>query len=300
MANGTTYTTRYYAKLLTCPNPTGNAPFVVNGRPNCSYGALTRIYSGVNTSYHALAVILKHRLTDNLEFQFNYTWSHGLDNGGNNSAFIDTNDQVDPSNPRADYGNSNQNVPNRFVLYAIYTTPKKFTGFLGYLLNEYQLSPSFAEQNGLPYSAGTTGSPTNAVTSAGLANSIGGGVNGSNGAARIDVLGRNHYQFPKTAVLDFRFSKHFTMKEKYNLELLIESFNILNHQNVTSVDSAAYSIATTQPTTTGGVTKPATATLTFRTNASNPTLPLFGVPTNSNSNLAYSPRQIQVGAKFHF
>jgi hypothetical protein len=300
LANGTTYTTRYYAKLKTCPNPTGKAPFVVNGRPNCSYGALTRIYSGVNTSYHALAVILKHRLTDNLEFQFNYTWSHSLDNGGNNSSFIDTNDQVDPANPRADYGNGNQNVPNRFVVYAIYTTPKKFTGFLGYLLNEYQLSPSFAEQNGLPYSAGTSGSPTNAFTSVGDANSIGGGVNGSNGASRIDVLGRNHFQFPKTAVLDFRFSKHFVVKENYNLELLVESFNILNHQNITNVNSTAYFVNTTQATTTGGVTKPATATLTFNTNSSNPLLPVFGVPSNSNSNLAYSPRQIQVGAKFHF
>jgi hypothetical protein len=66
------------------------------------------------------------------------------------------------------------------------------------------------------------------------------------------------------------------------------------------VNSTAYFVNTTQATTTGGVTKPATATLTFNTNSSNPLLPVFGVPSNSNSNLAYSPRQIQVGAKFHF
>jgi Carboxypeptidase regulatory-like domain/TonB dependent receptor len=296
LANGTTYTTRYYAKLTTCPSPTGSAPFVVNGRPNCSYGSLTRIYSGVNSSYHALAVIVKHRMTNNLEFQFNYTWSHGLDNGGNNATFNDTNDQVDPANPHADYGNSNQNVPNRFVMYAIYTTPKKYTGFMGYLLNGYQLSPSFAVQNGLPYSAGTSGSPTNALTSVGNASSIGGGVNGSNGAFRIDVLGRNHSQFPKSAVLDFRFSKHLVVKEKYDLELLVESFNVANHQNVTAVNTTAYAISTAQAS---GST-PAKATLTFNTNAANPTQPLYGTATNSNSNLAYSPRQIQVGAKFHF
>ena len=290
---GSTYTTKYYAKQ-------GTTATCLSQRPNCSYGALTNIYSGVNTNYHALAAILKHRMTNNLEFQMNYTWSHALDNGGNNSTFNDTNDQLDPSNPRADYGNSNQNVPNRLVMYSIYTTPKPFKGALGYLLNSYQLAPSFALQNGLPYSALTAGSPSNAFTSTGNASSIGGGANGSNGAARLDVLGRNQSENPKTAVLDFRFSKNFVVRERYNLELLLESFNVLNHQNVTAVNSTAYFVSTSQATTVGGVTTPPKATLTYNTSSANPTLALFGSPTNSNSNLSYSPRQIQVGAKFHF
>ncbi|MDQ2925759.1 MAG: TonB-dependent receptor, partial [Acidobacteriota bacterium] len=285
---GSTYTTRFYAKVPGC----------TSGRPNCNFGSLTRIYSGVNSSYHALAAILNHRATDNLEFQMNYTFSHGLDNGGNNSTFNDTNDQVDPANPRADHGNSNQNVPNRLVAYAIYTTPSKYKGALGYLLNGYQLSPSFAVQNGLPYSAGTSGSPSVARTSLGQANSIGGGVNGSNGAFRIDVLGRNGFKQPNTAVLDFRFSKHFAVTEHSNVELLIESFNLVNHQNVTAVNQTAYFIKTSQ--TTKGVTTTVPPTLTFNTSSSNPLQPLFGSVTNSNSNLAYSPRQVQVGAKFHF
>ncbi len=293
LAPGSTYTTKYFAKQ-------GTTATCLSQRPNCSYGALTRVYSGVNSNYHALAAILKHRMTNNLEFQANYTWSHALDFGGNNATFSDTNDQLDPTNPRLDKGNSNQNVPNRLVLYAIYTTPKPFKGALGYLLNEYQLSPSFAVQNGLPYSAATSGSPTNAQTSVGNQNSIGGGVNGSNGAFRIDALGKNQYQNPKSAVLDLRFSKHFVVKERYNLELLIESFNLLNHQNVTGVNTTAYAVATSQATTTGGVTTPAKATLTYNTSSVNALLPLFGTPTNSNSNLAYSPRQVQVGAKFHF
>jgi hypothetical protein len=300
LPNGSTYTTRYYAKLTTCPSPTGTGTPVVNGRPNCSFGSLTRIYSGVNSSYHALAAILNHRATKNLEFQMNYTFSHALDNGGNNATFNDTNDLVDPANPHGDYGNSNQNVPNRLVMFAIYTTPSKYKGALGYLLNGYQLSPSFAFQNGLPYSAGTSGSPSNALTSVGNASSIGGGVNGSNGAFRIDVLGRNGFRQPRTLVADFRFSKHFAVTEHSDVELLVESFNLANHQNVTGVNATAYFVATSQATTVGGVTTPAKATLTFNTSSANALLPLFGSTTNSNSNLSYSPRQIQVGAKFHF
>ncbi len=289
---GSTYTTRFYAKVPVagCTNS--------SGRPNCNFGSLTRIYSGVNSSYHALAAILNHRATNNLQFQMNYTFSHGLDNGGNNSTFNDTNDQVDPANPRADHGNSNQNVPNRLVAYAIYTTPSKYKGVLGYLLNAYQLSPSFAVQNGLPFSAGTSGSPSVAITSAGVAKSIGGGVNGSNGDNRIDVLGRNGFRRPNTAVLDFRFSKHFAVTEHSNLEVLIESFNLANHQNVTAVNQTAYFVKTSQ--TIKGVTTAVPPTLTFNTSSANPVQPLFGSVTNSNSNLAYSPRQVQVGAKFHF
>ena len=292
---GSTYSTKYFAKQ-------GTTATCASQRPNCKYGALTNVYSGVNSNYHALAAILKHRMTNNLEFQINYTWSHALDFGGNNSTFSDTNDQLDPSNPRADKGNSNQNVPNRLVMYAIYTTPKPFKGALGYLLNEYQISPSFAVQNGLPYSAATSGSPSAAQTSVGNQTSVGGGVNGSNGAARIDALGRNQFQNPKSAVLDLRFSKHFAVTEKANLEVLIESFNLLNHQNVTGVNSTAYFVATSQASTnaTTGVVTPAKATLTYNTSSANALQPLFGSPTNSNSNLAYSPRQVQVGAKFHF
>ena len=170
LAPGSVYTTRFYAKLRnTVASP------CLSQRPNCAYGSLTNIYSGVNSSYHALAAQLNHRLTKGLKFQVNYTWSHALDYGGNNSTFSDTNDLLDPANRRGDYGNSNQNVPNRLVMYAIYTTPKKYKGAPGYLLNEYELSPSFATQNGLPYSAATSGTPSSALTSSGNASSVGGG-----------------------------------------------------------------------------------------------------------------------------
>ncbi len=296
LANGSTYTTRFYGRA---PN-TAASP-CPSQRPNCKYGSLTNIYSGVNSSYHALVGSLSQKLTHGLEYQVNYTFSHALDNGENNSTFSDTNDVLDPLNRRGDYGNSNQNVPNRLVAYAVYTSPAIRKGLIGLLLNEYQVAPSFAIQNGLPFSAATSGTPTlfATPTSTSGTGGVGGGVNGSGGANRIDILGRNLYTQPRTQVLDLRLSKRFHLTESSNIELLIESFNLANHQNVTSVNSLAYTVSTTAASTTAGVTTPASSRLTYNTDNTG-ARSLFGSATNSNSNLSYSPRQVQVGARVHF
>lgn len=293
LANGSTYTAPFYAKQ-------GTTATCLSQRPNCAYGAMTAITSNANSNYHALAAQLKHQATRNLTFQANYTWSHALDFGVNNSTFTDTNDQVDPLRLRADYGNSNQNVPNRVVVFAVYTTPEYFKGgVLKYLFNSYGISPSFSGQSGLPYSAATSGTPqggsgqpSGAFTSIGVQSPIGGGVNGSNGAFRIEGL-RNKFQFKRDLVTDLRVSKQFRFGEATNLELLIESFNLANHQNVTSVNTTGYFVAASGAA--GGTGN----TITFNTNSSS-NAPVFGTPTNANSNLQYSPRQIQVGAKLHF
>ena len=296
LANGSTYTTNFFGRAA---NVNGSCP---SQRPNCKYGSLTNVFSGVNSSYHALVGSLAQKLSHGLSYQINYTFSHALDFGENNSTFSDTNDVLDPTNKRGDYGNSNQNVPNRFVAYAVYTTPRKYKGVKGLLLNEYELSPSFQMQSGLPYSAATTGTPTlyassSSTTGTGGVNSS---VNGSGGANRIDILGRNLFRQPRTLVGDLRFSKRFTITEATNIELLIESFNLANHQNVTAINSTAYNISTTAAVVKGGVvTTPSSSQLIFNTNNTG-SASLFGSTTNSNSSLNYSPRQVQVGARFHF
>lgn len=287
LPTGSVYTAPFYARQ-------GTTATCLSQRPDCRYGALTAVTSNINSNYHAMVAQVAHQVTHNLSFNANVTWSHALDFGTNNSTFSDTNDLTDPANFRADYGNSNQNVPVRAVAYATYTTPKYFHNqFLKYALNSWVLSPSFAGQSGLPYSAttsgtpqGGTGQPSGAWTSIGVQTPVGGGVNGSNGIFRIPGVGRNTYQFKRALVADLRISKKFDITEGTDFELLIESFNLANHQNVTGVNTTAYNLAATGAT--GGTGN----TLTF--NAP------FGTPTNVNSNLQYSPRQVQVGARVHF
>lgn len=153
---------------------------------------------------------------------------------------------------------------------------------MAYLTNDWELSPSFALQSGLPYNITTSGTPSGA---------IGPGINGSNGTFRVPGIARNAFSQPKTNVLDLRISKRFAITERAKLELLGESFNLINHQNVTSVNTLGYTLGSNA----GG------NTLTFNTSPTNPQASLFGATTATNSsNFQFAPRQIQIGARLQF
>lgn len=269
-----------------------------NGRLDGNYGSTTDIFSGVNSNYEALVASLSHRFTHHLQFNFNYTWSHALDFGENNTTFTNTNSLLDPFNQRAEYGNSNQNVPNRIVAYGIYETPSAFHGILGYLLNQYEIAPSYSGQNGLPYTAGVssgTGGTSefilpNGGTSLVKVTGIASSINGSGGTNRLPSFSRNDFSQTRTQVLDLRLSKRFDIHEKATIELLGEAFNLANHVNETSVTTTAYSYT---PGTAATSTAPATPnTLTYNTP--------FGTRSNANSSLVYSPRQVQLGVRVQF
>ncbi len=50
------------------------------------------------------------RRSKNLSYQFSYTYSHALDENSTNPGTI-----VNSYDEQADYGNSDQDIPNRFV-----------------------------------------------------------------------------------------------------------------------------------------------------------------------------------------
>jgi len=215
------------------------------------------------------------------QFDVNYTWSHALDYNQNESTSPSTNNWFDPwSNPRANYGNSTFNVPNRFVAWALLTWPGTATGWQRYFVNGWHLNPELQMQNGLPYSAGLSGT---------ISGAAGSGINGSGSSSYLLQLGRNTFRQPNTIVLDTRLQKDILVRERYNLQLLGEAFNLPNHVNVTSVNTTAYSISGTSlaysPFSPGnGIS-----------NQSG-----FGSITNANSNFVYSQRQIQLGLKLDF
>lgn len=288
LPNGAVFNTVFYGYQSGGTGSTKAPPVVDQGRPNTAYTSITDIFSGVNTNYEAMVIRVQHDMNKNIQFQANYTWSHALDYGQNNSTFTSTSTVLDPLSVRPDYGNALENVPNRFVVTAIATSPWNVTGWKSYLLNDYQFSPSFGGQNGVPYSAGISGSTTNLVDTAyasGFATGVGNSYNGNNGLIRAPLIQRDAFRQPATYVLDARVSKKFTIREGYQLEFLAESFNIPNHQNVTAVNTTAYSLGVVN-----GVN-----TLT-----ASPANGVFGATTNSNNNNIYTPRQIQLGLRFHF
>jgi hypothetical protein len=288
LANGSTFTSKFYAKALPTQQPTAACPSP-SQRPNCAFGSLTDIFSGVNSSYQGLVAQLNHRFSNHFQLNANYTWSHALDFGQNNQTATTANNLLDPQDIRQEYGNSITNVPNRLVVAGIVTAPWKYTGWKAYLLNDYEVSPSLALQSGLPYSIGTSGTLTTGYTASGSTlNAIGGGVNGSAGTARMPGFERNGFEQPRTIVTDLRLSKRFSVKERVKLEFLGEAFNVANHQNVTGVNMTAYTV--------GSVSATKTNTLTYTT-----AVPTFGATTFTNtSGFSFAPRQIQLGVRAQF
>jgi hypothetical protein len=288
--NSTTQTTAPGA-YITLPHGGKNPPlpngfvytttlFTGANRPNPNFGDILEIASNVNSKYNALAVQLNRRYSHGLSILSNFTWAHAQDFNPYIGTGVPTFNVFDPTDLRKEYGNSSLDVRHRFVFAGIYEPQVHINGWEKYLVDGWRIAPVLQIQNGLPYSPKVTGG-----TSAGEFKTIN-GVGSS--ADRIDILGRNQFTMPKTANVDLRVGKNFYLPDtrigSYRLEIFAEAFNLLNHQNITSVSNGAYSIPSGNATLQN--------TLNF--------LPSYGTYLNSNSNNIYSQRQMQLSARLHF
>jgi hypothetical protein len=282
---------------------------VANSAQNCSgsnAGPFTGYYhvldfkSEVNSNYHALAISVNHRYSNNFSMLTNFTWAHALDDNPYLSTGYGTaSEYLDPLNPAGDYATSSLNVRHRFVAAATYRTNiPSLSSWKKEAFNGWGFAPIVQMQNGLPYSPGINGS---------ISGSLYGGVLGAGGTPRVPELGRNIYTMPKTAVVDLRISKSFYLNrgnERYRFEIMGEAFNLLNHQNITSVNTTAYCITNGSPTipSATSVCTPAQAG-SFATNPSGYYLvanPAFGTYLNSNSNTVMTSRQMQIAGRLYF
>jgi hypothetical protein len=265
LACGTAVPTAYYVK-----------PYV-----DSHYGSITEVVSNINSSYNGLSFDLTNNSNKYAQFDANFTWSHALDFNQNESTGPSTNNWWDPNgNARANYGNSSFNVPTRFVAWALLNYPVAASGWKRYVEDGWHMNPVIQVQNGLPYSAGLSGT---------ISGAAGSGINGSSTSSWLVQTGRNSFKQPTTFVFDTRVQKDLHLTERMNIELVAEGFNLLNFVNVTGVNSTAYSISGSSikysPLVKGtGLT----------------TQSGFGAITNADSNFVYSQRQIQLGMKLDF
>jgi hypothetical protein len=279
LRNGATYQVPTYFYGATNSGYASGNPNLF-GTAGADYTSISEMVSNINSSYNALVAEIRNRSLKSITFDANYTWSHSLDFAQNNDTGGAVNAWYDPfGNARVNYGNSNNNVPNRFVTYAIYKFPNLHsTNWAKYITNDWSLDDSFQMQNGLPYTAGVTGEWSNGLNS---------GWNGSGGSSVIPLIGRNTLKYPRKIVDDMRIQKTIAFERGYNLQLMLNAFNVANHQNVDGfVTTNAYSLSGYTATYQG---QPGT------TNSG------FGVPNSSNnSSFLYTPRQIEIAARFEF
>jgi hypothetical protein len=80
-----------------------------------------------SSNYNGLLFTVDKNLSQGLRFEFNYTWSHSIDNtsqsANNNALFSDTEFICDILRPRACRGNSDFDVRQELTSYVIYDLP---------------------------------------------------------------------------------------------------------------------------------------------------------------------------------
>jgi hypothetical protein len=98
-----------------------------------------------NSNYNALEMMLQKRFSRGLQFQAAYTFSRSIDDG---STFEET---LDPFNYRASRGLSLFNSKQRFVVSYDWELPvRKYSGFAGRLLDDWEVSGITQFQSGFP------------------------------------------------------------------------------------------------------------------------------------------------------
>ncbi len=130
-------------------------------RPYPVYGSIKGSTNNAISNYHSLQATVSRRLSSGLSFNFNYTWSHFLDDadssawGGRGGA----QDFQNGSDPGLNYSNSNFDVRNAFKGNVVYELPfgagRRFLNH-NYLLDKviggYQVASTIQLNSGNPFS----------------------------------------------------------------------------------------------------------------------------------------------------
>ena len=290
---------------------------------NPNYQQIDQITSKANSTYEAAMVKLTRYGRRGLSFHAHYTYAHAMDWNPNDSPL----NPVNPANfPQADfsqeYGTSDLDVRHSASVMLIYEAPWKLHNLAGKLGNGWMLSGIGQFHSGLPYSMRVTGSLPECSLSAGATScttplgtnttiitngTIVGllpSMNGSGGDNRLYGVPRNTYRYPNAWKADLRLGKKFDLGETRQLELLAESFNLFNHQNVTEIETTGYYIENnsgSNPTLCYlTINTSGSASCASSANSSGTLTPAFGQPLNINATDFYRERQIQFGLRMKF
>jgi len=258
-----------------------------------NFSSISELVSNINSNYNAGVLEVLNRSLKSIQFDASYTWSHALDFSQNALTEGGTNEWYDPySSARVNYGNSNYNVPNRLVAYALYKFPNLHSeSWLSkILINDWSLNDSFQIQDGLPWTMGVGGYVGSAIES---------DWNGSSGSSIIPGVGVNTRKYQRKIVDDARLEKDISFERSRSLQLMANMFNVSNHENFDGYSSTtAYSLSS--PSGGGNYAQynlSGASNSTYPTSASG----TLGVKNSSNSSgFLYTPREIEIAARFSF
>jgi hypothetical protein len=253
-AGGTTSAGAPVGAALQTLVPQGASYIPVGTRPNPFLGAGFFWYTEGNSSYNALQVDVTHRLSRNLQFRANYTWSKNLDmNSGLTGAQAQNQSQMvlDRNNVRGDWGPSALNITHQASISLHYELPfgRGGRGLTNRIIGGWQFNEITTLLSGFPITPvvganisgdGNTRNPDRPNLKPGFTGPV---VIGDpnrwfdSGAFAVPAfgtygnLGRGVYTGPGMSEVDLSVMKNIPISERVNLQFRTEAFNLMNHAN---------------------------------------------------------------------
>jgi hypothetical protein len=204
-------------------------------RAGAPLGSIMQVESTGFSSYDALRVSARKRLTHGLQFDASYTWSKSLDTNSLNSSGFAVQDGYNIPNQ---YGLSDFDARHRFVLKVMYDLP--FTGHA--LIRGWQLAAIVQSQSGNPMNIVTSTSMLNDVPNTVRPDIVGpiriiGSVDqwfdpsAFVAVNRFGNLGRNVVIGPAFHNTDLAVTRTLTMADRYRVQVRVDIFDLFNHPN---------------------------------------------------------------------
>ena len=218
-------------------------------------GSITYFSNSANSSYNSLQTSLTKRFSNHYLLNANYTWSRSLDQ---TSAFTGGSTYQNPDNQRADWGMSDFHRSHVFTASGIWELPRVNYGVpvVGYILNGWQLTGLVRITSGLPFNV--ISGRDNSLTGIGRdrPNVVADPVLSSdrprgevvqkyfntaafvaNAAGTFGSNGRNSLTGPGYSATDIGFFRNITFKERHQIQLRGEVFNVFNQVNFGNPDA---------------------------------------------------------------
>ncbi|CAN5761585.1 hypothetical protein BH10ACI4_BH10ACI4_11010 [soil metagenome] len=283
------------------PNqPLPGAGAVNPRRPYQLFGQIRQIQNDGLSTYHGLTVVYRQRTFHGLDMNLGYTWAHTLDTSN------DANGGGTPMiqyNLKADYGNANWDIRNRFVGSVTYAMPSltRYGRLTDTFAGGWHANTIVTLQGGQPFNVGISNDQANVggigtqrpnyvkapVFTCGKAQYIAKTSCIDTTAYSLPALytfgnsHRNDQRGPGASNVSLSIFKDFAIYENVKFQFRGEAFNVFNHANLANP---------------GNVTLPtANAAGVFNFTGST-----FGQVTATPTGSLGDPRILQLAGKLNF
>jgi hypothetical protein len=272
--------------------------YLATAKINSAYNAVDQVESGGKQWYDAGVVEIKHRFGHSFTGTIAYTWAHELDEdqgaGSSNIFFSSGPVGLYNGNYSYDKGNGQLDQAQRMVdTFTWAPTLMKGDGFFAkYIANNWSLNGIVTLASGRPtYETVTFSSTSN------LPQYNTGSLDGLGGDNRVPWLPNDPLKIDPITRADMRITKTIPLREKMQLQLEFEAFNITNTISNTSVNNAGFTAANKGTTAAPNFVVAPCTSATATTCTPEPTgagTASAGYPDGTNA------RRAQVGIRFIF